>query len=144
MSAMNREPRPLCSLPPEELEQRARRHLDGLFGEVRGAGEYLRTEWHPLRLIRKHPVAAAAVVGVAGLALARLVRGPVRPPVLGGSRRASGAAAAGATRAAESLGRTVGRSLLAGLAGSAATLLPELVLAFLRRGGSGRPGGPSA
>jgi hypothetical protein len=141
---MNREPSLLCSLPPpstggrtgpEELEQRARRHLDGLFGEVRGAGDYLRTEWRPLRLIRKHPVAAAAVIGVAGLALARLVRG---------SRRAPGAAAAGATRAAESLGRTVGRSLLAGLAGSAATLLPELVLALLRRGGSGRPGGPSA
>ena len=135
MSAMNREPSPLCSLPPEELEQQARRHLDGLFGEVRGAGDYLRTEWHPLRLIRKHPVATAAVFGVAGLALARLVHG---------SRRASGAAAAGATRAAESLGRTFGRSLLAGLAGSAATLLPELVLALLRRGGSGRPCGPSA
>jgi hypothetical protein len=135
MSAMNRESSPLCSLPPQELEQQARRHLDGFFGEVRGAGEYLRTEWHPLRLIRKHPVAAAAVFGVAGLALAHLVRG---------SRRASGAAAAGATRAAESLGRTFGRSLLAGLAGSAATLLPELVLALLRRGASGRPGGPSA
>ena len=134
MSAMNREPRPLCSLPPEELEQRARRHLDGLFGEIRGAGDYLRTEWHPLRLIRKHPVAAAAVVGVAGLALARLVRG---------SRRTPGAAA-GAARAAESLGHTVGRSLLAGLAGSAATLLPELVLALLRRDGHGRRGGPPA
>jgi len=135
MSAMNREPSPLCSLPPEELEQRARRHLDGLFGEVRGAGEYLRTECHPLRLIRKHPVVTVAVIGVAGLTLARLVRG---------SRRSPGAAAAGATRAAESLGRTFGRSLLAGLAGSAATLLPELVLALLRRDGSGRPGGPPA
>ena len=135
MSAMNREPSPLCSLPPEELEQRARRHLDGLFGEVRGAGEYLRTECHPLRLIRKHPVVTVAVIGVAGLVLARLVRG---------SRRAPGAAAAGTTRAAESLGRTFGRSLLAGLAGSAATLLPELVLALLRRNGSGRPGGPPA
>jgi hypothetical protein len=139
---MNREPSPLCSLPPQELEQRARRHLDGLFGEVRGAGDYLRTECHPLRLIRKHPVATAAVLGVAGLALARLVR--PYGPVLGGSRRASGAAAAGATRAAESLGRTFGRSLLAGLAGSATTLLPELVLALLRRGGHGRRGGPPA
>lgn len=135
MSAMNREPSPLCSLPPQELEQRARQHLDGLFGEVRGAGEYLRTEWHPLRLIRKHPVVTVAVVGVAGLALARLLRG---------SRRAPGAAAAGATRAAESLGRTFGRSLLAGLAGSAATLLPEAARALLRGGGHGRQGGPSA
>jgi len=135
MSAMNREPRPLCSLPPEELQQRARRHVDGLFGEVRGAGEYLRTECHPLRLIRNHPVVTVAVIGVAGLALARLVRG---------SRRAPGAAAAGAARAAESLGHTVGRSLLAGLAGSAATLLPELVLALLRRDGHGWRGGPPA
>jgi hypothetical protein len=134
MSAMNREPRPLCSLPPEELEQMARRHVDGLFGEIRGAGEYLRTECHPLRIIRNHPVVTVAVIGVAGLALARLVRG---------SRRTPGAAA-GATGAAESLGHTVGRSLLAGLAGSAATLLPEAVLALLRRGGHGWRGGPPA
>ena len=135
MNAMNREPTRLCDLPPEELEQRARRHVDGLFGEVRQAADYLRTECQPLRLIRKHPVATAAVIGVAAFAVARLVRG---------SRRAPGAAAAGAARAAESLGRTFGRSLLAGLAGSAATALPELVLALLRRGGYGHQGPPSA
>jgi hypothetical protein len=132
MTAMARAPTRLCDLPPEELEQRARRHVDGLFGEVRAAGESLRAECHPLTLVRKHPVAVAAAIGVAAFVLVRLVRG---------RRRASDGAAAGPARAAESLGRTVGRSLMTGLAGSAATVLPELALAFLRRGGAGRPGG---
>ena len=132
MSAMDRAPARLVDLPPEEIDRRAHAHVDGFFDELRGAGDHVRTEWTPLRLAAKHPVATAAVVGVAGLAMARLFRGK--------RRDARGSAGAGpeTSRPAESIGRTVGRTLLAGLAGTAATALPELLMAYLRRrGGSG-------
>jgi len=132
MSVMDRAPIRLCDLPPEELERLARAHVDGFFGEVRAAGEHVRAECHPLTLIRKHPLATAAVIGVAGLAVAQLVRGGRRAPRKG---------AAGPVREAEGLGRTFGRTLLAGLAGSAARVLPDLVMAYLRRRNGGRSGG---
>jgi hypothetical protein len=122
---MDRAPIRLCDLPPEELERLARWHVDGFFGEVRAAGEHVRTECHPLNLVRKHPLATAAVIGVAGFAVARLLRGRRRTP----------RGAAEPMRAAEPIGRTVGRTLLSGLAGSAAALLPELLRAHLRRRG---------
>jgi hypothetical protein len=123
MSAEAPVPR-LCDLPPEELERRARRHVDGFFGETRAAAGCLETELHPLTLIRKHPVAAAAAIGVAGFVVARMVRG---------TRRAPAGAAAGPARAEETVGRTFGRSLLTALAGAVATVLPELLLSLLRR-----------
>lgn len=128
MSAKDRAPRRLCDLPPEELERRARLHVDGFFGETRAAAERLRAELDPLNLVRKHPVAAAAAVGVAGLVVARWVRG---------SRRAPAGAAAGPAGPAgppESVGRTFSRSLLTALAGTAATALPELLLPLLAPG----------
>jgi hypothetical protein len=134
MSATNPAPTHLCDLSSEQLDRRAREHVDGFFGEVRGVGEHVRTEWHPLNLARKHPVATAAVIGVAGFAVARLLRGK--------RRAARGSVAAGPNCAAEPIGRTVGRSLLLGLAGAAATMLPELLVAYLRRRGG--PGGPEA
>jgi hypothetical protein len=125
MSVMDRAPTRLCDLPPEELRRHALAHVDGFFGEVRAAGEHIRTEWSPVRLVRKHPLATAAVIGVAGFAVARLFRGRRRTP----------RGAAEPMRAAEPIGRTVGRTLLSGLAGSAAALLPELLRAHLRRRG---------
>ena len=133
MSAIDRAPAHLCDLSPEELDRRAREHVDGFFGEVRGIGEHVRTEWHPLNLARKHPVATAAVIGVAGFAVARLLRG---------KQRAARSAAAEPIRAAEPIGHTVGRTLLTGLAGAAAMALPELLVAYLRRRGG--HGGPEA
>jgi len=135
MSAKDRAPRRLCDLPPEELDRRARLHVDGFFGETRAAAERLRTELHPLNLVRKHPVAAAAAIGVAGFVVARWVRG---------SRRATNGAAARPAGPPESVGRTFSRSLLAALAGAAATALPELLLPLLRRAVAGRPGEPEA
>jgi len=135
MSAKDRAPRRLCDLPPEELERRARLHVDGFFGEIRAGAGRLRTELDPLNLVRKHPVAAAAAVGVAGFVVARMVRG---------SRRAPNGAAAGPAGPPESVGRTFSRSLLVALAGAAATALPELLLPLLRRAVAGRAGGPEA
>jgi hypothetical protein len=135
MSAKDRAPRRLCDLPPEELERRARLHVDGFFGETCAAAERLRTEFDPLNLVRKHPVAAAAAIGVAGFVVARWVRG---------SRRAPGGAAARPAGPPESVGRTFSRSLLAALAGAAATALPELLLPLLRRAVAGRAGEPEA
>jgi len=135
MSATNPAPMRLCDLPPEELDRRARAHVDGLFDEVRAAGERIRTECHPLNLVQKHPLATAAVLGVAGFAVARLFRG---------SRRASRVAAAEPIREAEPLGRTVGRTVLVGLAGSAVRVLPDLVMAYLHQRGTGTSGGVDA
>jgi len=134
MIATNPAPSHLCDLSPEELDRRAREHVDGFFGEVRGVGEHVRTEWNPLRLAGKHPLATAAVIGVAGFAVARLLRGK--------RREARSAAGPEPIRAAEPIGRTVGRTLLTGLAGAAATMLPELLVAYLRRRGG--HGGPEA
>jgi hypothetical protein len=124
MSAKDRAPRRLCDLPPEELERRARLHVDGFFGETSAAAGRLRTELHPLRLVQKHPVAAAAAIGVAGFVVARMVRG---------SRRAPASAAAGPAGAPELVGRTFSRSLLTALAGAAARALPDLLSFLLRR-----------
>ena len=135
MSATNPAPMRLSDLPPEELDRLARAHVDGLFDEVRAAGERIRTECRPLNLVQKHPLATAVVLGVAGFAVARLFRG---------SRRASRGAAAKPIREAEPLGRTVGRTLLVGLAGSAARVLPDLVMAYLRQRGTGRSDWPDA
>jgi hypothetical protein len=133
MNATDPAPTRLCDLSPEELDRRARAHVDGFFGEVRGVGEHVRTEWNPLKLAGKHPLATAAVLGVAGFAAARLLR-----------RKARGSVAAGPEpiRVAEPISRTVGRTLLTGLAGAAATALPELLMAYLRR--RGRGGDPEA
>lgn len=132
---MDRAPICLCDLPSEELDRLARAHVDGLFDEVRAAGERIRTECHPLNLVHKHPLATAAVLGVAGFAVARLFRG---------SRRAARGAAAEPIREAEPLGRTVGRTVLVGLAGSAVRVLPDLVIAYLRRRGAGPSDWPAA
>ena len=131
MSATQREPRRLTDLPPEELDRLARAHVDCFFGEVRGVGEHVRTEWNPLKLAVKHPVATAAVLGVAGFAAARLLRGR--------RSEARGSVAAGPepVPATEPIIRTVSRTLLTGLAGVAATSLPELLMAYLRRRGRG-------
>jgi hypothetical protein len=135
MSAKDRAPRRLCDLPPEELERRARLHVDGFFGETCAAAERLRSALDPLTLVRKHPVAAAATIGVAGFVVARWVRG---------RRRAPAGAAAGPGGAPEPVGRTFSRSLMAALAGAAATALPELLMPLLRRAVAGRPGEPEA
>ena len=137
MSDIDRSPIRLSDLPSEELDRRARAHVNGFFEELRGVGEHVRTEWNPLKLAVKHPLATAAVVGAAGFAVARLLRG---------KRRQTRGSEAGqeAIRAAEPIGRTVGRTLLAGLAGTAATAIPELLMAYLRRrGGTGGPDGPN-
>ena len=129
MSDIDRSPIRLSDLPSEELDRRARAHVDGFFEELRGVGEHVRTEWNPLKLAVKHPLATAAVVGVAGFAVTRLLRGK--------RHKACGGAAAGP--------ESVGRTLLSGLAGAAATVLPELLMTYLQRcGRTGGSDGPDA
>jgi hypothetical protein len=127
MSDTPHSPLRLSDLPPEELDRLAHAHVDGLFGEVRGAGEHVRTEWNPLKLAVKHPLATAAIVGVAGFAAAQLLQGRRR------EARGSPATAS----------EPIGRTLISGLAGVAATALPKLLMTYLQqRGGTGEPDVP--
>jgi hypothetical protein len=118
---MDQPPTRLSDLSPEELDRLARAHVDGLFDEVRGTARHMRTEWHPVKLAARHPLATTAIVGVAGLAAAQLLR----------RRRRGARAGAGPElmRAAESIGCTVGQTLLTGLRVHLNTLPPAAAMA---------------
>jgi hypothetical protein len=130
MSDLDPSPAHLSDLSPEELDRRARAHIDGLFAEVRGMRQRVHEDLNPLKLAVKHPLVTAAVVGVAGFAVATFLQGRRR-------QASSDGASAGPP--------PIGRTLLSGLAGVAATALPELLTAYMqRRGGSAGPDEPQA
>lgn len=120
-------PPPLHKLPPEELERRVREHLDAMWGELRAAGREFRTQYHPVRVARRHPFAAAAVAGAVVALVVRKFRrraAPAPPPAL-------------AAAPPESLGRGFARSLLGNLASAAGRVLPALVAAWAARAAHG-------
>jgi len=130
MSAPEPDHPSLGDLAPDELERLARAHVDGLLNEIRTAEVVVRTEYHPLGIARRHPVATAAVAGAAGLLLARWLRG--------NSRRAAAGPSAPAPGGGGLLASTVARSLLSGLAESAGRTLPDLLFAWLARASAPR------
>jgi len=119
---MDRTPSDLTGLSLEEVARLGEAHLDGLFGELDATWARIRSNLSPLQMVRRHPVATTAVAAVAGLLLARAIRG-------------RGAAPASAPARQESVGRTFTHSLALALAGAAAKEVPGLLHRGLRRRG---------
>ena len=115
----------LGGLSSEEIERRARAHLDGVAEEIREAGHSLRARLRPVALIRRYPKAAGIVGGAVILLLLRFLRGRRGAVVVQGSEP-------------EPLARTFRRSLLSSVAKTAGRALPGVVLWGLARRGHGR------
>ena len=65
-------PRPRVSdLTPEELELLALEHVESLFIELRVASGLVREQYHPVKLIKRHPFVAAGLAAAAAFMLAR-------------------------------------------------------------------------
>ena len=110
-------PRPRVSdLTPEELEMLALEHLENMFIELGATGEVVREQYHPVKLIKRHPFAAAGLAAAAAFMMARYVR---REPAGSSGDKASGAAP------------TFFDSLLSGATGAAGRALPELLASWL-------------
>ena len=119
---MNR-PRPRVSdLTPEELEILALEHVESLFIELRATCEVARAEYHPVKLVKRHPFVAAGLAAAGAFMLVRYLRR--KPAGTSGEK-----AAAAAPRVFD--------SLLSGVAGAAGRALPELVASWLTQGSTG-------
>ena len=113
-------PRPRVSdLTPDELELLALEHVESMFIELRATGGIVREQCHPVKLIQRHPFAAAGLTAAAAFMLARYLQ---RKPA-GNSGGKAPAAAPGLLD-----------SLLSGVAGAAGSALPELVASWLGQG----------
>jgi hypothetical protein len=113
-------PRPRVSdLTPEELELLALEHVESMFIELRTASGVVREQYHPVKLIKRHPFVAAGLTAAAAFMLARYLQ---RKPA-GSSGEKTAAAAPG-----------LFDSLLSGVAGAAGSALPELVASWLAQG----------
>ncbi len=113
-------PRPRVSdLTPEELEILALEHVASMFIELRATGASVREQYHPMKLIRRHPFVAAGLAAGAAFLLVRLFR-----------RKSAGNSAEKAAPA----GPGFLDSLLSGAAGAAGRALPDLVASWLTRG----------
>jgi hypothetical protein len=113
-------PRPRVSdLSPEELELLALEHVESMFIEFRATSGIVREQYHPVKLIKRHPFVAAGLAAAAAFMLARYLQ---RKPA-GSSGEKAAAAAPGLLD-----------SLLSGLAGAAGNALPELVTSWLSQG----------
>ena len=113
-------PRPRVSdLTPEELELLALEHVESMFIELRAACGVVREQYHPVKLIKRHPFVAVALAAAAGLVVVRFLR---RKPA-GSSGEKAAAAWPG-----------LFDSLLSGVAGAAGRALPELVASWLAQG----------
>jgi len=113
-------PRPRVSdLTPEELELLALEHVENMFIELRATCGAVREQYHPVKLIKRHPFVAAALATAAAFMLVRSLR---RKPA-GSSGEKAAAAAPG-----------LFDSLLSGVAGAAGRALPELVASWLAQG----------
>ena len=115
---MNR-PRPRVSdLTPEELELLALEHVEIMFVEVRATCGVAREKYHPVNLVKRHPLVAAGLAAGAAFMLVRYLR---RKPAGSSGEKAAAAAP------------TFFDSLLSGLAGAAGRALPQLVASWLTR-----------
>ena len=113
-------PRPrVNNLTPEELELLALEHVESMFIELRAASGIVREQYHPVKLIKRHPFVAAGLAAAAAFMLARTLQG--KPA--GGPGEKTSAAAPG-----------LFDSLLSGVAGAAGNALPELVASWLGQG----------
>ena len=113
-------PRPRVSnLTPEELELLALEHVESMFIELRATTGVVREQYHPVKLIKRHPFVAAGLAAAAAFMLARHLR---RKPA-GSSGEKAAAAAPG-----------LFDSLLSGVAGAAGSALPEWVASWLVQG----------
>ena len=111
-------PRPRVSnLTPEELELLALEHVESMFIELHATCGVVREQYHPVKLIKRRPLVAAAFAAAAAFMLVRYVR---RKP----------AGSSGEKAAAPGLFN----SLLSGLAGAAGRALPGLVASWLTQG----------
>ena len=111
-------PRPRVSdLTPEELELLALEHVESMFIELHAACGVVREQYHPVKLIKRHPFVAAGLAATAAFMLARSLR---RKP----------AGSSGEKAAAPGLFD----SLLSGVAGAAGRALPQLVASWLAQG----------
>ena len=107
-------PRPrMGDLTPEELEILALEHVEIMFIELRAAGEVALEQYHPVKLIKRHPFVAA---GLAAAAIFSLVRHLRKKP---------------AGSSAEAAAPGLFGSLLSGVAGAAGRALPELLASWL-------------
>ena len=112
-------PRPRVSdLTPEELELLALEHVESMFIELRAACGVVREQYHPVKVIKRHPLVAAGLTAAAAFMLARYLR-----------RKPAGSSGEKAAAAAPELFD----SLLSGVAGAAGRVLPELVASWLAR-----------
>lgn len=107
-------PRPRVSdLTPDELEMLALEHVESVFIEGRAAYAVLRAEYHPVKLIKRHPLITAAVAAGGAFLLFQCLR---KKP-------------AGDTCGAQTPGAF--DSLLSGLAGAAGNALPGLLASWM-------------
>lgn len=114
----------LSDLAPEEIERIAHEHVKGIVSEIQAAADALHARVHPVNVIKRHPLATAALAGAAAFLLARMFRG---------SRRAPAYSAAQAAGSEPSVGKAFGRSLLSGVAGALGRALPDLLLMWYSR-----------
>ena len=110
----------LSDLTPEELEILALERVESMFIELRAACEVVREQYHPVKLVKRHPFVAAGLAAAAAFMLVRYLR---RKPA-GSSSQKAAAAAPGLLD-----------SLLSGLAGAAGRALPGLVASWLTQRG---------
>lgn len=111
-------PRPRVSdLTPEELELLALEHVESMFIELRAAGGVVREQYHPAKLIKRHPFVAVGLAAAAAFMLARSLRG--KPAGSSDEKTATPG---------------LFDSLLSGVAGAAGSALPELLTSWLAQG----------
>ena len=123
----------ISSLSAEQLKAATQRHTDAMMAQFGALRERLRREYRPTKLLRRHPVLAVALGGLAALFLLRIVRGRRRK------------AAEGRRRAAppESPPEAFGRSFASSTARMLGSLLPGILfMGMSRRGRRGGGRGP--
>jgi hypothetical protein len=104
----------MIDLTPRELEALALEHVASMFIEVRRGFEVAREQLHPVRLVRRHPVAATGLAAAAAFMMFRRFRSrPAQPSGEGGR------------------GPGMLDSLLSDFAGAAGRALPGLVTSWL-------------
>ena len=107
----------VSDLTPEELEILALEHVESMFIELRAACEVVREQYHPVKLVKRHPFVAAGLAAAAAFMLVRYLR---RKPAGSSGEKAA------APRLLD--------SLLSGAAGAAGRALPGLVASWLAQG----------
>lgn len=105
----------MSDLTPEELEILALEHVENMFSELRATCEVVREQYHPLKLVKRHPFVAAALAAAAGFVVVRSLR---RKPAEGSGEKTAG----------------LFESLLSGVAGATGRALPGLVASWLTQG----------